>query len=625
MSMTQKDSFIARESMTSAFELASISNLSEMAYHHFMNYENEVMYLLNESKLSGVLSIGDLERFFTRHEGELRINQSYTSSNTIDYDVAAAFFERSATINEIPVVTEQGDFLGIIKREKTQDCRRSQRRSLKAARTGEYVWHQEEVRRFANETPASVFLYTYSHQKVMEQLNWEEQQKIKKHKLKADGDIIWKVLSNQEWNIFLQTEDNGSDILGKESRSCRPVFVNGKASFPDMEGKYFTIRNGYRITPNSPLNADRRIFMFGPCNVFGAYCKDSQTIAAYLQDLLNANGYMSWKVLNRGLCSGEFCYDQMFVEELSRDDIVIIIGVEPWVSEETEEEIAFQGDLSGFFAKIPNFSDYVLDSVSHFNYVVNEKLAEKIYTDICSIGILKEPKKSGILKKIQDYYINWSIREYFMEYFQQYGLNKESDDIKTGAIVMNCNPFTKGHRYLIEQALEMVDKLYIFVVEEDKSYFKFHDRFCMVEQGISDLKGVHVIPSGRYIISKDTFAQYFQKEQVQTVNSMDYDLYIFGEVVAEALGIKYRFVGEEPFDKVTEAYNEAMKRILPDFDVEVIEIPRALFDEKGTISATLVRKAIQEEDIGMIEKLCPESTVMYLKEELKLTKGAMKV
>lgn len=33
----------------------------------------------------------------------------------------------------------------------------------------------------------------------------------------------------------------------------------------------------------------------------------------------------------------------------------------------------------------------------------------------------------------------------------------------------------------------------------------------------------------------------------------------------------------------------------------------------GIISATLVRKAIQEDDMGMIEKLCPESTVAYLK------------
>ena len=33
-----------------------------------------------------------------------------------------------------------------------------------------------------------------------------------------------------------------------------------------------------------------------------------------------------------------------------------------------------------------------------------------------------------------------------------------------GAIVMNCNPFTMGHRYLIETAASQVDRLYVFVL-----------------------------------------------------------------------------------------------------------------------------------------------------------------
>ena len=66
--------------------------------------------------------------------------------------------------------------------------------------------------------------------------------------------------------------------------------------------------------------------------------------------------------------------------------------------------------------------------------------------------------------------------------------------MKCGAIVMNCNPFTKGHRYLIEQAAGQVDLLYIFVVEEDKSTFKFEDRIEMVRRGTVDLDKVKVLP-----------------------------------------------------------------------------------------------------------------------------------
>ncbi len=608
--------FTARENMTSVYESVAISDLPNMAYHHFMSCENEVLYLMEEGRLAGVLSIGDLERFYRRQEDRFTINQNFTSLSMVDYDKAAAFFERSLTINEIPVVTQQGEFLGVIKKEKKPFLRKRQRRMLRAARLGEYRWRREEVKRFVKETKADVFLYIFSQEKVMQQLSGTERQKIMRHASKMDGNSKWSILSDQEWETFLGSgEKNGVAVLRKERESCQPVVTNGRTVFPDMEGDYCTIRNGYRSTPNLPPAADRRIFMFGPCFVFGAYCRDDQTIEAYLQDLLNRDGYTLWKVLNRGLCSGELCYDQMFMEELSRDDIVIIIGTERYIPKETGGAVAFQGDLSEVFLTIPHLSDCVLDSILHCNYMVNEKLAQRIYADICSTGILEKPGKPGLPEKIQEYYINWSIREYFMEYFQRYGLCQMPGNRKTGAIIMNCNPFTKGHRYLIEQAVKMVDKLYIFVVEEDRSCFKFQDRLRMVEQGVSDLSGdIMVIPSGRYMISLETFAQYFDKEQVQTVDSMDYDVYIFGEIVAAELGIGYRFVGEEPFDEVTRAYNETMKRILPDFGVEVIEFPRAAFDEKEMISATRVRKAIQEEDMEMLEKLCPQSTIAYLKE-----------
>ena len=38
----QKDSFIARENMTSVYELASVSDLSDQAYYHFMNCEGKI-------------------------------------------------------------------------------------------------------------------------------------------------------------------------------------------------------------------------------------------------------------------------------------------------------------------------------------------------------------------------------------------------------------------------------------------------------------------------------------------------------------------------------------------------------------------------------------------------------
>jgi [citrate (pro-3S)-lyase] ligase len=54
-----------------------------------------------------------------------------------------------------------------------------------------------------------------------------------------------------------------------------------------------------------------------------------------------------------------------------------------------------------------------------------------------------------------------------------------------GAIVMNANPFTLGHRYLIEQAAARCDWLHLFVVKEDASQFRYTDRWALIEQGLS--------------------------------------------------------------------------------------------------------------------------------------------
>ena len=179
---------------------------------------------------------------------------------------------------------------------------------------------------------------------------------------------------------------------------------------------------------------------------------------------------------------------------------------------------------------------------------------------------------------------------------------------------MNCNPFTLGHEYLIEYAAARVKKLYIFVVEEDRSEFKFADRFKLVEAGTKQFPNVEVLPSGKFIISQKTFSGYFNKENLQdvAVDSSE-DVEIFAEEIAPTLGITIRFVGEEPEDTVTKSYNETMKKILPKFGVEVAEIPRKkIFDE--VISAKKVRELLKVGDFEKLKNLVPESTLNFLRE-----------
>ncbi len=182
-----------------------------------------------------------------------------------------------------------------------------------------------------------------------------------------------------------------------------------------------------------------------------------------------------------------------------------------------------------------------------------------------------------------------------------------------GAAVMNCNPFTLGHRYLIETAAEQVGRLYVFVVSEDRSAFPFADRFEMVKLGTEDLTNVTVLPSGEYMISQATFPTYFLKDGADAdAVFAALDLTLFGSRIAPALNISKRFVGTEPYCAVTNNYNEVMKQLLPSFGVEVCEIPRT-----GGISASRVRAALDAGDIASVRELVPASTYEYIAERCK--------
>lgn len=186
---------------------------------------------------------------------------------------------------------------------------------------------------------------------------------------------------------------------------------------------------------------------------------------------------------------------------------------------------------------------------------------------------------------------------------------------KIGAIVMNCNPFTLGHLYLIEYASREVDLLYIFVVEENKSFFTFNERIDLVRKGTAHLSNVVVFRSGKLMISSVTFPEYFMKDNSENMNiDSSVDIDIFARIVAPALGISVRFVGEEPLDYVTRCYNERMKEILPVFGIEFVEIPRRNVsdEDRVPISASLVRKYLKSNKFDEIKKIVPDTTFCHL-------------
>ena len=177
-----------------------------------------------------------------------------------------------------------------------------------------------------------------------------------------------------------------------------------------------------------------------------------------------------------------------------------------------------------------------------------------------------------------------------------------------GVVVMNCNPFTLGHRYLIEQAAKQVERLYVMVVKEDCSLFAYTERKAMVEQGVADIENVNVIDGSDYAISRATFPTYFLKRLDDAADTqMLLDLDLFRRHIAPALGATVRFVGTEPTDQLTRRYNQLMHEALKD----VRETDR-LEKDGYAVSASRVRKAMEEGDMNTIRQLVPPTTLPYI-------------
>lgn len=190
--------------------------------------------------------------------------------------------------------------------------------------------------------------------------------------------------------------------------------------------------------------------------------------------------------------------------------------------------------------------------------------------------------------------------------------NRKREGKTISSIVMNCNPFTLGHQYLIEKAANNSDIVHIFLVWENRSLFPNDIRLKLLKEGTSHLENVIIHKGEDYIISNSTFPSYFIKEKNSIVRThARLDVRIFAEYIVPALGINQRFIGTEPNDLVTEEYNKVILELLPKYNIEVQEIPRLKAGDR-IISASSVRKAIKGDNMDLLKELVPMTTYRYL-------------
>jgi [citrate (pro-3S)-lyase] ligase len=190
---------------------------------------------------------------------------------------------------------------------------------------------------------------------------------------------------------------------------------------------------------------------------------------------------------------------------------------------------------------------------------------------------------------------------------------------RIGCCVLNANPFTKGHLHLVRQALAVCDWVHVLVVSEDASALPSDLRLRLVREGLAGLDRVSVHEGTRYLISKGTFPSYFLKDKaVVDACGTAMDLLMFRRHIAPALGVTHRFVGTEPFCKVTRGYNQDMHQWLQDPRgegpaVEVVEVPRLEIGGRP-VSASDVRALLARGDVEALAQLVPATTLAGLLE-----------
>lgn len=315
-----------------------------------------------------------------------------------------------------------------------------------------------------------------------------------------------------------------------------------------------------------------------------------------------------------------------------------------------------------------NFSSREVDAIDHTIGLVDEEgklvgtgsVAGNVlkYVAVCNKGAEPGARFNKVVSALQQYLFNEKIFHIFVftkakysESFQHLNFTElaktdeaaflesgtpdindyiasvpqidEQENKRVGSIVMNANPFTKGHRHLVELASQENDLVYVFVVATDASLFSTSERMKLVKEGLKDLKNVIVVSGSDYMVSKATFPAYFLKSpedliEVQTA----IDAKVFKNMIAPPLHISRRYLGKEPLSMTTHYYNVSLAHELGP-DIEVITIPR--LEKSGkVITATEVRQLIKDGNLAGMKELVPATTLEFIKQNLETLQDRIK-
>ena len=400
--------------------------------------------------------------------------------------------------------------------------------------------------------------------------------------------------------------------------------INGVQYLNDIQSRFYTVIHNGRITTDAPEHFDNTVHIFGHCHAVSILAEDRLTVSSQLQRMINERpvGGRVFRVRN---CANwqrvGGCVTQMLQPRYRFEpgDVVVLINglVKHWEHETRGNANVRFFEFNSVFNR-PHGAGEIFFDLTHTNHRGYAMIASALHDALTAHAPPAAPGKTGGTSVQKPAAARSPAPDIagLQGYLNFLDRIRVPDARNAGAIVMNCNPFTLGHLYLVELALEQTDMLYVFIVEEDRSAFSFRDRFSMARAALAGKERVRVLPSGTCIISSATLPEYFTKDDIRDVIiDASLDIALFAEHIAPALHITKRFFGHEPFCPVTGQYNREMAEHLPRHGVAFVEIPRLAVDGAG-ISASEVRRlaSASPPDWERLARLVPESTLRHLRE-----------
>lgn len=282
-----------------------------------------------------------------------------------------------------------------------------------------------------------------------------------------------------------------------------------------------------------------------------------------------------------------------------------------------------------------SLEDNILKCILVHNEHRRKGLAEKVISALVQESFRREqrhlfvftkPENSNFFRSVGFYRIAETDEVVFMENIadgvRQFVSNLEcrAKDGIIGSVFCKCDPFTKGHLYLIEAAASQCDLLHVFVISDYEGTFTADARINMVKAGTAHLMNVVVHSTGPYAVSLKRFPKYFlkSKDMAEKIHC-ELDLKIFYTYYAMPLGITLRYIGKESDTNINSSYNNQMEKYLNAYGIKVVEIQKFEIDKKS-VSATNVKKLLSEGELEKAKELVPPSTWSYLsfKQEKRL-------